>query len=97
MEGPSASDPPCIPYLYFSATDPVADTNSGLMGPLLVCKKGSLAESGLQVLLHDTVTCWILVWNYRANEKPLSTQMAMSFCAIIYPEVVCVCFTERHR
>ncbi|XP_003978693.3 LOW QUALITY PROTEIN: hephaestin-like protein 1 [Takifugu rubripes] len=47
-DGPSPSDPSCIPYLYFSATDPVADTNSGLMGPLLVCKKGSLAESGLQ-------------------------------------------------
>ncbi|XP_056296217.1 ferroxidase HEPHL1 [Pseudoliparis swirei] len=48
LEGPSSSDSPCIPYLYFSATDPAADTNSGLVGPLLVCKKGTLAENGAQ-------------------------------------------------
>jgi len=52
LEGPSSSDSPCIPYLYFSATDPAADTNSGLVGPLLVCKKGTLAENGAQVALH---------------------------------------------
>ena len=51
VEGPSSSDPPCIPYLYYSATDPVKDTNSGLVGPLLVCKKGALGKDGTQVLL----------------------------------------------
>lgn len=49
LEGPSPTDAPCIPYLYFSGTDPVADTNSGLVGPLLVCKKGALNEQGRQV------------------------------------------------
>lgn len=49
LEGPSPTDAPCIPYLYFSGTDPVADTNSGLVGPLLVCKKGALGEKGTQV------------------------------------------------
>ncbi|MCJ8745764.1 hypothetical protein PDJAM_G00134240 [Pangasius djambal] len=48
MEGPSPSDPPCLSYLYYSATDPVHDTNSGLVGPLQVCKKGVLDESGRQ-------------------------------------------------
>ncbi|XP_056254111.1 ferroxidase HEPHL1 isoform X1 [Seriola aureovittata] len=48
LEGPSSSDPPCIPYLYYSATDPALDTNSGLVGPLLVCKKGTLREDGTQ-------------------------------------------------
>ncbi|XP_028277220.1 hephaestin-like protein 1 [Parambassis ranga] len=48
LEGPSSSDPSCIPYLYFSGTDPVMDTNSGLVGPLLVCKKGALGENGTQ-------------------------------------------------
>ncbi|KAK1790626.1 hypothetical protein P4O66_014495 [Electrophorus voltai] len=47
-EGPSLSDPPCLSYLYYSATDPVRDTNSGLVGPLQVCKKGTLDESGRQ-------------------------------------------------
>ncbi|XP_036392053.1 hephaestin-like protein 1a [Megalops cyprinoides] len=45
-EGPSASDPACISYLYYSASDPVQDTSSGLIGPLLVCKKDTLDESG---------------------------------------------------
>ncbi|XP_029304278.1 hephaestin-like protein 1 [Cottoperca gobio] len=48
LEGPSPSDSPCIPYLYYSATDPVKDTSSGLVGPLLVCKKGALRENGTQ-------------------------------------------------
>ncbi|CAN9501344.1 unnamed protein product [Ophioblennius macclurei] len=48
LDGPSSSDPPCIPYLYYSATDPAKDTNSGLVGPLLVCKKGTLSANGSQ-------------------------------------------------
>lgn len=48
LEGPSSSDSPCINYLYYSATDAVKDTNSGLVGPLLVCKKGTLGENGMQ-------------------------------------------------
>ncbi|XP_029957075.1 hephaestin-like protein 1 [Salarias fasciatus] len=48
LDGPSASDSPCIPYLYYSATDPIKDTNSGLVGPLLVCKKGALSVKGTQ-------------------------------------------------
>lgn len=54
LEGPSPSDSPCIPYLYYSATDPAVDTNSGLVGPLLVCKKGALGENGIQVLFYYT-------------------------------------------
>ncbi|XP_036974943.1 ferroxidase HEPHL1 [Acanthopagrus latus] len=48
LDGPSSTDPPCIPYLYYSATDPAADTNAGLVGPLLVCKKGALGTNGIQ-------------------------------------------------
>lgn len=48
LEGPSLSDPACVPYLYYSATDPVMDTNSGLVGPLLVCKRGALGNNGIQ-------------------------------------------------
>uniref|UniRef100_A0A671M1V1 ferroxidase n=1 Tax=Sinocyclocheilus anshuiensis TaxID=1608454 RepID=A0A671M1V1_9TELE len=40
IEGPSSSDPPCVSYLYYSAVDPVRDTNSGLFGPIQVCRKG---------------------------------------------------------
>lgn len=48
LEGPSSSDSSCIPYLYYSATDPAKDTNSGLVGPLLVCKRGALLDDGRQ-------------------------------------------------
>ncbi|XP_029924399.1 hephaestin-like protein 1 [Myripristis murdjan] len=48
LEGPSSSDSPCIPYLYYSASEPTQDTNSGLVGPLLVCKKGTLWSNGTQ-------------------------------------------------
>uniref|UniRef100_A0A8B9R4L8 ferroxidase n=1 Tax=Anas platyrhynchos TaxID=8839 RepID=A0A8B9R4L8_ANAPL len=46
--GPSENDPPCLTYLYYSATDAVKDTNSGLVGPLLVCRKNVLNEDGTQ-------------------------------------------------
>ncbi|RXN15616.1 hephaestin 1 [Labeo rohita] len=48
LEGPSSSDPACLSYLYYSAVDPVRDTNSGLFGPIQVCKKGVLDGSGHQ-------------------------------------------------
>ncbi|XP_035242447.1 hephaestin-like protein 1a [Anguilla anguilla] len=48
MEGPSPNDPACISYLYYSSANPVNDTSSGLIGPLLVCKKDALDESGSQ-------------------------------------------------
>ncbi|XP_031428174.1 ferroxidase HEPHL1 [Clupea harengus] len=41
-DGPSPDDPPCVSYLYFSGSDPVRDTNSGLVGPLKVCRRGAL-------------------------------------------------------
>ncbi|XP_062412860.1 ceruloplasmin [Sardina pilchardus] len=45
--GPTGDDADCINYLYYSAVDPVKDTNSGLVGPLLVCKHKAL-KSGKQ-------------------------------------------------
>ncbi|XP_067410122.1 ceruloplasmin [Emydura macquarii macquarii] len=46
--GPTQEDPDCLTWLYYSATDSVKDTNSGLVGPLLVCRKGTLLRSGKQ-------------------------------------------------
>ncbi|XP_027004663.2 ferroxidase HEPHL1-like [Tachysurus fulvidraco] len=47
-EGPSDSDQACISYLYFSSHEPIRDTNSGLLGPLLVCKRGALTPNNTQ-------------------------------------------------
>jgi len=46
---PTADDPNCLSYTYHSAVDVRKDTNTGLIGPLLVCKPGSLNEKGRQV------------------------------------------------
>uniref|UniRef100_A0A8B9H8Z8 ferroxidase n=1 Tax=Astyanax mexicanus TaxID=7994 RepID=A0A8B9H8Z8_ASTMX len=46
---PKATDPPCLTYMYISHQDIVRDYNTGLIGTMLVCKKGSLSDSGDQV------------------------------------------------
>ncbi|KAM9003605.1 coagulation factor V isoform 2-T2 [Sarcophilus harrisii] len=46
--GPTDDDPPCLTYFYYSYDNLVMDFNSGLIGPLLICKKGSLTENGIQ-------------------------------------------------
>ncbi|ELK33464.1 Hephaestin [Myotis davidii] len=46
--GPTAQDPACLTWMYFSAVDPIRDTNSGLVGPLLVCKAGALDADSKQ-------------------------------------------------
>lgn len=46
--GPRVFDPPCLTYSYFSHVDLVKDINSGLIGALLVCKEGTLAEGRIQ-------------------------------------------------
>ncbi|XP_075404832.1 ferroxidase HEPHL1 [Tenrec ecaudatus] len=45
---PTDGDPSCLTYLYFSAVEPIKDTSSGLVGPLLVCKRGTLNADGTQ-------------------------------------------------
>ena len=36
---PGKSDAKCITWAYYSDVDPVKDTNSGLVGPLITCQK----------------------------------------------------------
>ncbi|MBN3311297.1 CERU protein, partial [Amia calva] len=67
--GPTADDPDCITRLYFSATDAVKDTSSGLVGPLLVCRQQTLKagkqknvakEFHLLVTVFDENLSWYL-------------------------------------
>ncbi|XP_056903395.1 coagulation factor V isoform X1 [Takifugu flavidus] len=53
---PQQNDPTCLTYTYISHKDVVEDYNSGLIGALLVCKSGSLDESGRQIgIYHEYV------------------------------------------
>ncbi|XP_072045772.1 hephaestin-like protein [Amphiura filiformis] len=45
---PGDNDDQCITWTYFSSVDPERDIYSGLIGPLLVCRDGSLDENGKQ-------------------------------------------------
>ena len=37
--GPGPDGPACSTWAYYSDVNPIKDTNSGLVGPLIVCKK----------------------------------------------------------
>ncbi|XP_037683480.1 ceruloplasmin-like [Choloepus didactylus] len=46
--GPTSTDPNCLTWFYYSSVNKEKDTNSGLVGPLLVCRSGGLGEDGKQ-------------------------------------------------
>ncbi|XP_044072627.1 coagulation factor V [Siniperca chuatsi] len=50
---PQPNDPTCLTYTYISHQNVVEDYNSGLIGTLLICKPGSLDESGNQVAVNQ--------------------------------------------
>ncbi|XP_070694535.1 coagulation factor V [Pempheris klunzingeri] len=50
---PQPKDPTCLTYTYISHQNFVEDYNSGLIGALLICKPGSLDESGRQIGVHQ--------------------------------------------
>ena len=42
---PGPNDGPCITWAYYSSVDPIKDTNSGLIGPLITCRKVSFLKN----------------------------------------------------
>ncbi|XP_068104183.1 coagulation factor VIII-like isoform X2 [Hyperolius riggenbachi] len=46
--GPADSDSQCITSAYYSHSNTTYDINTGLFGVLLICKPGTLSESGYQ-------------------------------------------------
>uniref|UniRef100_A0A3B5B2E7 Hephaestin n=1 Tax=Stegastes partitus TaxID=144197 RepID=A0A3B5B2E7_9TELE len=72
--GPVEGEADCLTYMYYSAVDPVRDTNSGLVGPLLICRPGSLKkgvqknynkEYHLMATVFDENLSWYLDDNIR--------------------------------
>ncbi|XP_012658052.1 coagulation factor V [Otolemur garnettii] len=49
--GPTPDDPPCLTHIYYSHENLIQDFNSGLIGPLLICKEGTLSEDGTQKMV----------------------------------------------
>lgn len=45
-DGPLEGDPQCLTQLYQSTVSPERDLASGLVGTLLICKRGSIDTRG---------------------------------------------------
>ncbi|XP_066480793.1 coagulation factor V-like, partial [Tiliqua scincoides] len=67
--GPRKADPPCLTYAYYSHVNMVQDFNSGLIGALLICKKGSLNENGTQKLFDREYVLMFAVFDESKNWK----------------------------
>lgn len=71
--GPTLTDAQCITWVYHSSVDPVKDTYSGLIGPLLTCKKGALNNDKTQkvkeFVLLFTVTDESESWYHEKNKE----------------------------
>ena len=50
--GPAPNGPNCVGSMYHSAVDPIKDTYSGLVGPLVICRHGTLGDDNKR---HDAV------------------------------------------
>ncbi|KAL8609338.1 hypothetical protein ACOMHN_048894 [Nucella lapillus] len=53
---PTADDEPCLPWVYHSHVSTTRDVDSGLVGLLLTCKKGSLRKRGRNKGLRKDVS-----------------------------------------
>ncbi|KAM6300260.1 coagulation factor VIII [Aegotheles albertisi] len=53
-DGPTQADPRCLTRFYYSSIDPIRDTASGLIGPLLICFKKSMDQRGNQIMSDKT-------------------------------------------
>ncbi|XP_060933468.1 ceruloplasmin [Limanda limanda] len=80
--GPVSGEADCLTYLYYSAVDPIKDTNSGLVGPLLICGQGSLKkgvqknfdkEFHLMATVFDENLSWYLDENIKTFTTAAST------------------------
>ncbi|KAF4787741.1 hypothetical protein TURU_168799 [Turdus rufiventris] len=61
--GPGKTDPNCITWVYYSTANFVKDTYSGLIGPLVVCRKGTLDERGLRKDIDREFTLLFMVFD----------------------------------
>lgn len=61
--GPGKTDPNCITWVYYSTADFVKDTYSGLIGPLVVCRKGILDKNGLRKDIDREFTLLFMVFD----------------------------------
>ncbi|KFV05044.1 Hephaestin, partial [Tauraco erythrolophus] len=77
--GPGPNDSACVPWIYYSMVDPVKDMYSGLIGPLKICRRGTLRSDGMRkdvkrefallFLVFDENQSWYLEENVKRYRK----------------------------
>ncbi|XP_069745383.1 coagulation factor V isoform X2 [Narcine bancroftii] len=78
--GPTSFDPQCLTYTYSSHVDIVKDRHAGLIGALLICKPGSLDDTGKQIKFDAEFVLLFSVFDesqswYYENEKKTPVKM----------------------
>ncbi|XP_070624220.1 coagulation factor V isoform X1 [Bos indicus] len=73
--GPTHDDPPCLTHIYYSYVNLVEDFNSGLIGPLLICKKGTLTEDGTQKMFEKQHVLMFAVFDESKSWNQTSSLM----------------------
>ncbi|XP_016057825.1 PREDICTED: coagulation factor V [Miniopterus natalensis] len=73
--GPTHDDPPCLTYIYYSYENLTQDFNSGLIGPLLICKKGTLTEDGVQKMFDRQQVLMFAVFDESQSWSPSPSVM----------------------
>ncbi|XP_059002855.1 coagulation factor V [Mustela lutreola] len=73
--GPTHDDPPCLTHIYYSYENLIQDFNSGLIGPLLICKKGALTDNGVQKMFDKQHVLMFAVFDESKSWNPSSSLM----------------------
>uniref|UniRef100_A0A8D1U5K0 Coagulation factor V n=1 Tax=Sus scrofa TaxID=9823 RepID=A0A8D1U5K0_PIG len=73
--GPTHNDPPCLTHIYYSYENLIQDFNSGLIGPLLICKKGTLTEDGIQKMFDKQYVLMFAVFDESKSWNQSSSLM----------------------
>ncbi|XP_063070059.1 coagulation factor V-like [Engraulis encrasicolus] len=73
---PKERGPDCRTWAYYSGVNPERDINSGLIGPLLVCRKGTLSKKPIDIrefvllfMTFDENKSWYYEKNYALFER----------------------------
>ncbi|GAB1287406.1 Ceruloplasmin [Apodemus speciosus] len=75
--GPTSADPVCLSKMYYSGVDPTKDIFTGLIGPMKICKKGSLLADGRQKDVSKEFYLFATVFD--ENESLLLDDNIMTF------------------
>ncbi|KAL4700144.1 hypothetical protein H8957_000352 [Semnopithecus entellus] len=73
--GPTHDDPPCLTHIYYSHENLIEDFNSGLIGPLLICKRGILTEDGKQKTFDKQIVLLFAVFDESKSWSQSSSLM----------------------